>query len=166
MIEGIEIQENPTAIRFLKEMLNTELSLTVGVVKNPYQRKKVRMGHGLGTRQISLLKVAEFHELGRGQIKRSFLASTFSENKKQINKDLMLLVKKAGKTKRQSVMEPGLRKLGAYLSAKVKRKFFGQNNWAALSRHTRPRDPSRKPLVATHQLANSIGYVVVKGRKL
>ena len=165
MIEGIEVIDNATAMRFLSDMLGTNLNLTVGVVKNPNQRKKVRLGRGLGTRQISLMKVAEFHELGQGQIRRSFVASTFSETKKQVNKDLIKLIKKAGKTKRQMVIEPGLRKIGAYLSAKMKRKFFGQNNWAALSRHTRPRDPSRKPLLVTHQLANSIGYVVVKGRK-
>ena len=73
------------------------------------------------------------------------------------------LTTRAGTTKRQKVIEPGLRKIGGYLAAKMKRKFFGSNNWRALSRNTRPNDRSRRPLLATHQLANSIGYVVIKG---
>jgi len=164
MIEGFDIVNNPTAIRFINDMTGTRLDLVTGVTKNPYQKKRYRLGRGLGTRQISLLKVAEFHEMGWGQHRRSFIASTFAENKKRVHKDLVSLIKRAGRTKRQKVIEPGLRKIGGYLASKMKRKFFGSNNWRALSRNTRPNDRNRKPLLATHQLANSIGYVVIRGK--
>lgn len=157
---------NPVALRFMAKLRNN-YRFTAGVLKGANAPKKYRtMAGAMRVRRVSLAKVASYHEQGRGVPQRSFIKSTYFENKKIIEKRVSRAYKMAAKKSNILLVESEFRKLGAFIANKIKAKIKGKNNWPPLSPNTRPNAKYRRPLKATGQLLDSISYKVTKGGKV
>lgn len=159
-------EDNPVVLKFLAK-LEQDYSFTAGVLKNASAPKKYRtMAGAMRVRRVSLAQVASYHEQGRGVPQRSFIKSTYFEHKKIIEKRVSKAFKMAAKKSSILLVESEFRKLGAYLTNKMKTKLRGKNNWPPLSPNTRPKDKYRTPLKATGQLLDSISYKVTRNGKV
>lgn len=104
--------------------------------------------------------VGAVHEFGTDNVpKRSWLRSTFDENRKDWMKLTKQLYDKVLTGK--STTEKVLQQLGIIIAEKVKAKFkSGDPNWPSLKEKTRARKSSPRTLVDSWKLHNSINSEV------
>jgi phage gpG-like protein len=175
MASSVKSKENREIQNWLRDLLESNTSVKVGIIANPDKgkwnsrsRKMVRKSNGrTKLSPASLLDIANIHEFGspkRNIPQRSFLRSTWDENREKLQTVYITLIKREMKNSTRSP-ESILRVqelMGTWLSTKVKKKFTS-NNWPKLKDPTR-RGRNKKglatPLVDTGQLRASISYHV------
>lgn len=109
---------------------------------------------------LTVAQVATFHEFGTEFIpERSFIRSTVSENRAQINSFIESL--KPGILMGNSLK--ALATVGEFVQTLIKKKIQTGGDWAPLKSSTIRAKGSSKALVDTGQMLNSIRYVV-KGK--
>jgi len=113
---------------------------------------------------VTLVDVAVIHEFGTSTIpQRSFLRSTYAENKKKIPRAFEAEARRALKKKEwdpEEIME----RIGIWFQGLVVKKFTN-NDWPALKDPTRGgknKKGNATPLVDTGQLRQAISYQVIK----
>jgi HK97 gp10 family phage protein len=167
-------RQNRKAEKLLLKLLKDKSFVKIGVLGKPDQKgsakasdvKKVSTKDGSkdspdGT---TLVDIAVIHEFGTSKIPpRSFLRSTFAENKKKIPKVYLGLAKRAIKKKDYDPKDV-LKLMGAWMAGQV-RQTFTKNDWPPLKDPTRGgknKEGGATPLVDTGQLRASISYQVIE----
>lgn len=174
MGKGVKVIRNRKLEREIETLLNSNMTLKVGILGDP-DSKATKAKAKRKKSPMSNLEVGIIHEFGAPKInipQRSFLRSTFDDEKKGLNKKAIALIKrhiaKGGDPKTK--IESALSALGVWFVGRVKNK-FRNNNWDPLKNPSKrrrgkvkkgfigpPRAP--KPLIDSGQLRASIGYEV------
>lgn len=155
--------------KLLNEIFSSEVYTMVGIIqdsKGGLDPNEPKESNDNNSKSITLAEVATIHEFGTDKIpQRSFLRSTYEEEKRKITLNLITLAKIEA-AKENPNMENVLAKIGAHMVGKVVTKFT-VNNWAPLkdpTRGGRNKAGGGRPLIDTGQLRRSIGYKVVKAK--
>jgi phage gpG-like protein len=174
MANEVKSMTNKQAMQWLEDMLNSDMSVHVGIVGAPETAgadsgSDFKKTHD-GFEPVSLFTVAAVHEFGspkRNIPERSYLRSTFDENKEKVTAVFIKAIRMKGAAYAGSKSEQKeiLSSVGQWLADKTKAKFTN-NAWTPL------KDPTRggrnklgraRPLIDTGQLRASISYQVVEG---
>jgi len=181
-VSKVTLKSNHILKELLKDIFAQEMSIKVGLVAKPEIKsntgdapKKFRNSKGKieEDNDVDVAYIALVHEFGYPESnipQRSFLRSTYNENKDKIGKNLGIALKNQIKNGKYYDPELALRLVGVWMVGQVKRKFTN-NDWDPLknpSRRRRGKDPkvgkpiAPTPLVDTGQLRASIDYELVK----
>lgn len=143
------------------------LSIKIGVQETDFGKKRIGIGKGKSRKEkiidtdIPLAKIAAIHEFGAKNIpQRSFIRSTYDENKDKIGRMTEIIIR--GVILGKHPAQDGLNQIGNYIEGLVKKK-IKNGPFVPLSPATIKRKGSSKPLIDTGHLRQSIRYVIVKG---
>ena len=173
----VKLRSNPQIEKLLSSILSEERAIKVGLVGKPEigaatgsdaKMSKDEEGEYNFNDDVDLAYIASIHEWGyEGENitipQRSFLRSTFEEEKERVGKNLAIAIRKQAKENKYDP-ELALHKVGVWMVGKVKKKFTN-NDWPALKDPTRGGknfEGTATPLVDTGQLRASIDYELVK----
>lgn len=108
-----------------------------------------------------LAVIAAIHEYGLGGMpQRSFLRSTYDENKEKIVGRASFIIRSV--MDNQNISQATLEKLGNYVQGLVQKK-IRNGSFTPNAPSTIKRKGSSKPLIDTGHLRQSIRYVIIKG---
>ena len=168
-----KVKKNNEIDKWLNEILEQDSFIKVGVIASPDENtaskstdlKDVR-GKSNSIKKnndgLTVVDVARWHEFGLGNNpERSFLRSTWDDNKKALPDRFFKTIKKVSKN--NGDIKEVLHNVGVWMKRKVQQKFT-KNNWEDLSKGTKRarKQTNPKPLIDTNQLRGSISYEVVE----
>jgi hypothetical protein len=179
MAKGVTVKTNHKLEKEIHDLFSSDMYVKVGILGKPDNNagkaSDKRKGEPTGKTNI---EIGAIHEFGTDDIpQRSFIRSTWEDEKRNIDKVALRLIKrninKGGDPKNR--IEDGLKSLGVWFVGKIKKK-FRNNDWPALKNPSSrrrgkqkkgfigpPRAP--KPLIDTGQLRASIGFEVVSKKR-
>jgi hypothetical protein len=180
----VEITDNPKLRKMLVDMFDEEISIKLGFVGKPEMGGRTgadpkesfdKDGNIVTDSSVDVAYIGLLHEFGNEDTnlpQRSFLRSTYEENKDRIAKNLAITVKSQMERNAYNP-EVAINKVAVWMVGKVKKK-FRSNDWEPLKNPSRRRvgqlaggkqgpPMAPTPLVDTGQLVASIDYEIVRG---
>lgn len=155
-VQDIDLGYSKIMNAFRHDLNGTVIAAGVQAEDKAAKRKK---GKVVNT-DIPLVVVAAVHEFGSANIpQRSFLSSTYDENKSRIETMAENVV--AGTIKNIST-DAAVNQLGNVMQGMIQKKIVN-GPFTPLKPATIKRKGSSKPLIDTDRLRQSIRYVVMKG---
>ena len=163
----VDVKNNKSVEKAVRKILATATrGVKIGIVKNPADGSfSADDIHTPEKSDATIGKIGAVHEFGTddGTIpQRSYLRSTFEDQKENTKKNLFVEIKKQGKKTGVVDSNKVLVPVAKFLVRKIKDK-FKSNDWPPLKDPTRGgKTTDGKPLLDTFTLWNSISYEVVK----
>lgn len=181
----VEMKTDKKLEKWLNDLMKTNMTSSVGILDHGDAKKhmndqskgdlgsegkKAKKSDGtISTdNDFKLWQVASVHEFGsdaKNIPERSFLRSTFDENKKKISEAFFKFASKEFKKAKPDTEKP-LKQTSEWLKGKVVEKFT-KNNWPDLEdpfRGGKNKTGNSKPLIDTGQLRSSITWTIDKDK--